>query len=83
MSKGLTHAPKGARQSRRTLAAFALASALLLLPLASALAVNLNAVETPVVQNFDTMTPASATAALPADFKADRNQAVRTVGTYA
>ncbi|HVF67638.1 MAG TPA: hypothetical protein VM914_08240, partial [Pyrinomonadaceae bacterium] len=47
------------------------------------LAVNLNAVETPVVQNFDTMTPASATAALPADFKADRNQAVRTVGTYA
>ncbi|HEV7893337.1 MAG TPA: hypothetical protein VGP08_22160, partial [Pyrinomonadaceae bacterium] len=82
MSKGLTHA-KGSRQSRRALAAFTLVSALLFLPLATALAINLNTVETPVVENFNTMTPASATATLPADFKADRNQAVRTVGTYA
>jgi uncharacterized delta-60 repeat protein/uncharacterized repeat protein (TIGR01451 family) len=83
MPKGLTHASKVARLSRRALAAFALASALLLLPLSNALAVNLSTVNTPVTQNFDTMTPASATAALPADFKADRNQTVRTVGTYA
>lgn len=83
MPKGLTHASKGTRLLRRALAAFALTSALLLLPLSNALAVNLNTIETPVTQNFDSMTPASATAALPADFKADRNQAVRTVGTYA
>ncbi|MFL6281550.1 MAG: hypothetical protein ACJ74Q_00115, partial [Pyrinomonadaceae bacterium] len=82
MPKGLTHVSKGARLSRRALAAFALASALLLLPLSNALAVNLNTIETPVTQNFDTI-GTTATATLPADFKADNNQAVRTVGTYA
>jgi uncharacterized delta-60 repeat protein/uncharacterized repeat protein (TIGR01451 family) len=86
MPKGLTHASRGARLSRRALAAFALASALLLLPLSNALAINLNTVETPVTQNFDSMTPASATATLPADFKVDKgttSATVRTVGSYA
>jgi uncharacterized delta-60 repeat protein/uncharacterized repeat protein (TIGR01451 family) len=82
MSNGFTHAHKGIRLFRRALAAFALASTLLLLPLAPALAVNLNTVESPVTQNFDTI-GTTATATLPADFKADNNQAVRTVGTYA
>jgi uncharacterized delta-60 repeat protein/uncharacterized repeat protein (TIGR01451 family) len=82
MSNGFTHALRGTRLFRRALAAFALASTLLLLPLAPALAVNLNTVETPVTQNFDTI-GTTTTAALPADFKADNNQAVRTVGTYA
>jgi uncharacterized delta-60 repeat protein/uncharacterized repeat protein (TIGR01451 family) len=82
MSKGLTHSPKGTRLSRRALTAFALASALLLLTLASALAVNLNAVETPVTQNFDTI-GTTATATLPADFKADKGGTRRTPGAYA
>jgi uncharacterized delta-60 repeat protein/uncharacterized repeat protein (TIGR01451 family) len=82
MSNALTHTHRGARLSRRALAAFALASALLLLPLATALAVNLNTVETPVTQNFDTI-GTTATAALPADFKADKNVGRRTVGAYA
>jgi uncharacterized delta-60 repeat protein/uncharacterized repeat protein (TIGR01451 family) len=82
MPKGLTHASKGARLSRRALPAFALASALLLLPLATALAVNLNTIETPVTQNFDTI-GTSATATLPADFKADKQTVERTVGSYA
>ncbi|HVF45027.1 MAG TPA: hypothetical protein VM936_18525 [Pyrinomonadaceae bacterium] len=81
MSNGLTHAPKGARLTRRALAAVALASALLLLPLGSAFAVNLNTVETPVTQNFDTMTT-SATSPLPADFKADKGGTRRTPGAY-
>src|SRR4051812_4888652 len=80
MSKGSTHSLKGTRLSRRALAAFALASALLLLPLA-ALAVNLNTVETPVVENFNTI-GTTATAALPADFKADKNVGRRVVGAY-
>jgi uncharacterized delta-60 repeat protein/uncharacterized repeat protein (TIGR01451 family) len=82
MSNGFTHALKGGRASGRAPAAFALASALLLLPLATALAINLNTVETPVTQNFDTMT-ATATATLPADFKADKGGTRRTPGTYA
>jgi uncharacterized delta-60 repeat protein/uncharacterized repeat protein (TIGR01451 family) len=82
MSNDSTHAPRSIRLFRRALAALALASTLLLLPLAPALAVNLNAVETPVTQNFDAI-GTTATATLPADFKADNNQAVRTVGTYA
>jgi len=45
-------------------------------------AVNLNTVNTPVTQNFDTMTPNSATATLPTDFRADQNQGVRVVGSY-
>ncbi len=82
MSNGFTHAPRGTRLFRRALAAFALASTLLLLPLAPALAVNLNAVETPVTQNFDTI-GTTATATLPADFKADKQTVERTVGSYA
>jgi uncharacterized delta-60 repeat protein/uncharacterized repeat protein (TIGR01451 family) len=82
MPKGFTHSPEGARLSGRALSTFALASALLLLPLATALAINLNTVETPVTQNFDTI-GTSTTATLPADFKVDNNQGVRTVGTYA
>jgi uncharacterized delta-60 repeat protein/uncharacterized repeat protein (TIGR01451 family) len=82
MPKGFTHSPEGARLSGRALSTFALASALLLLPLATALAINLNTVETPVTQNFDTI-GASATAALPADFRADKQTTVRTVGSYA
>lgn len=82
MSKGSTRSTKTARPLSRALAAVALASALLLLPLATAFAVNLNAVETPVTQNFDTI-GTSATATLPADFKADQNQGVRVVGSYA
>jgi uncharacterized delta-60 repeat protein/uncharacterized repeat protein (TIGR01451 family) len=82
MSNALTHARIGARTSRRALAAFALASALLLLPLATALAVNLNTVETPAVEQFNTI-GTSATASLPADFKADKQTVERTVGSYA
>ncbi|HEV7889401.1 MAG TPA: hypothetical protein VGP08_02120 [Pyrinomonadaceae bacterium] len=82
MSKGSTHAPKGTRLSRRALAAFAIISALLLLPLATAFAINLNTVETPVVENFNTI-GTTATATLPADFKADKNVGRRTVGAYA
>jgi uncharacterized delta-60 repeat protein/uncharacterized repeat protein (TIGR01451 family) len=82
MSNAHTHTHKGSRLSRRALAAFALASALLLLPLATALAVNLNTVNTPVGQNFDTI-GTSAAATLPADFKADKQTTVRTVGSYA
>jgi endonuclease G len=37
---------------------------------------------TPIPQNFDGMTT-TATATLPADFKADKQTVVRTVGTYA
>src|SRR4051812_12807030 len=81
MSNDSTHAPRGTRLFRRALAAFALASTLLLLPLAPALAVNLNAVETPVTQNFDTI-GTTATATLPADFKADKQAVERTVGSY-
>lgn len=81
MSKGSTHSTKGARLSRRALTAAALASALLL-PLISALAINLNTVETSVTQNFDTI-GTSATATLPADFKADKQTTAQTVGSYA
>ncbi len=63
MSNALTHPRRGARTSRRALAAFALASALLLLPLTRALAVNLNTVETPAVEQFNTI-GTTATAAL-------------------
>ncbi|HZT59119.1 MAG TPA: hypothetical protein VFA21_10875 [Pyrinomonadaceae bacterium] len=82
MSKRYALACRGARQLRRALAPFALASALLLLPLASALAVNLNTVNTPVTQNFDAI-GTSATAALPTDFRADKQTTVQTVGSYA
>lgn len=82
MSKGPAHSPKGTRPFRRALAAFALASALLLLPLNAALAINLNTVETPVVENFNTI-GTTATATLPADFRADKNVGRRTVGAYA
>src|ERR1041384_8154610 len=84
MSNRLTHAPRTIRLFRRTLVAIALASMLVLLPLASVFAVNLNTVNTAVTQNFDTMTPNSATATLPTDFKVDKfATAVRTLGTYA
>lgn len=82
MSKAPTHSPKGTRLSRRALTAVALAATLLLLPLNAALAINLNTVETPVTQNFNTI-GTTATATLPADFKADKNVGRRTVGAYA
>ena len=82
MSNALTHILRGSRLTRRALAAVALASALLLLPLATALAINLNTVETPVIEQFNTI-GTSATATLPADFKADKQTVERTVGAYA
>jgi uncharacterized delta-60 repeat protein/uncharacterized repeat protein (TIGR01451 family) len=84
-------APKSSRRraSRRHLSrgltfAFVLVAALVAQQVARiAFAVNLSTVNTAVTQNFDTMTPASATATLPTDFRADQNQGRRTVGSYA
>jgi uncharacterized delta-60 repeat protein/uncharacterized repeat protein (TIGR01451 family) len=75
----------GARMIRRAVTAVTLSSLLLLLPLSPfVFAVNLGTVGTAVTQNFDTMA-ATATAALPADFKVDKgttSSTVRTVGAY-
>jgi len=67
---------------RRAVTAVTLSSLLLLLPLSPAVfAVNLATVGTAVTQNFDTMA-ATATATLPADFKADKHVGRRVVGSY-
>ncbi|HKG11857.1 MAG TPA: hypothetical protein VKB12_00905, partial [Pyrinomonadaceae bacterium] len=83
MSNKSTNSPRRLRLPRRALAAFTVASALTLLPVVPAFAVNVNTFESPVVQNFNTMTPASATASLPTDIRADNNLAERTLGSYA
>jgi uncharacterized delta-60 repeat protein/uncharacterized repeat protein (TIGR01451 family) len=80
MSKSFNPRPRAARFHSRTAMALALSALLFTQLLPIVRAVNLNTVETPVVEQFNIGT--AATAALPADFRADKNVGRRVVGSY-
>src|ERR1044072_5183172 len=74
--------PSGRHLSRALTLALVLVAALVIQQLGPVVsAVNLAAIETAVTQNFDSI-GTSATATLPTDFRVDKNQGVRTVGSY-
>jgi uncharacterized delta-60 repeat protein/uncharacterized repeat protein (TIGR01451 family) len=83
MSKTSSLAERSARVSRRALVAVALAAFVLLQFVTPVLAVNLSSFTTPVTQDFDNMSPNFATATLAVDYRADKHQGVRVVGSYA